>query len=331
MKKFILGLLISIITLCWFSFAQSYWDVTTWNSMTSCNSNESLDVYYYLTNAWYEHKPSDTFWVSPTSQDALIVSSASSIKIWRNGVISKCNDWARVSNVVAASDTNWVLAVKNMDNCKFNIPSYLKTWSNATAVDAQIHFTIWYWQINNNVYSRPSNTRKLYHRDYCENNCNWTCYPGGETVSDYTNCTGTFVRYSPSTSYHTWECLNYRVFRCGDWLVNWRNKNWTVITSYSNWVFSEECDPNAPWWNSQTCNPTTCKVIAQNPQCNSIYSWQTQYTNLDPTRWITENTTNLCTIWTLVPESFSSTWSTGSSRHFYWSCNNWSTIQCEAK
>lgn len=101
---------------------------------------------------------------------------------------------------------------------------------------------------------------------------------------------------------------------------------WVVINVYNwqirTWVVRPTANCTA------TVQTTTPPPAA--PQCNTTYSGQAQYTFLDPTRWITQNTPNLCTIWTLVPWSFSSTWSTGGSRHFYWSCTNWTTIQCEA-
>jgi len=34
--------------------------------------------------------------------------------------------------------------------------------------------------------------------------------------------------------------------------------------------YVEDCDPNAPGWNSQTCDPKTCKKIEQEPKCKSL-------------------------------------------------------------
>jgi fimbrial isopeptide formation D2 family protein len=69
--------------------------------------------------------------------------------------------------------------------------------------------------------------------------------------------------YTPVVDSHLGECLNYRVFRCGDGLINGRNGS----TKYDNGTFTEACDPNAPGWSRTTCDPQTCQPINE-PQGN---------------------------------------------------------------
>ena len=322
MKKFIISLFVSIVALCWISVALDI-PVTELSSLASCNPNETDNVNYYLTNNGYSRNPYDTF---RNNVDSLIWwgNNGSSINIWRHGVISNCNIWNRVSNVVDGDDQNWALVFLNTDNCIFNIPNYTKT-SNPTAIDAQIHYTIWYRL----VFDGWSNTitDKFYYRDYGVNN--WTCYPNWNTVSDSSNCPNVTLKYW-SQKYHTWECLNYRVFRCWDWLVNS-----PYGTTYRNWAFTEQCDPNDPtqaWWNNNwyTCN-SSCQLVQNtpNPQCNSTYSW-THYTNtIAYPNWLNQNM-NLCTQWTVT--NFTNRWSWyGHAGHYSWTCSNSAgSINCTA-
>jgi len=259
MKKFIASLFVSTVALCWVSLAATI-PVTDLSWPTSCNSNETDNINYYLTTSnSLSRKPYDVFW---NTVDSLVWwgSNGSSINIWKHGVISSCNTWNRISNVVSADDTNWALIFLNADNCVFNIPNYTKV-SNPTAIDAQIHYTIWYRLIYN--WWANTMTTRLYHRDYWTDN--WTCYPAWNTVSNSDNCSEVTVKYW-SQKYHTWECLNYRVFRCGDGLVN--SPYWTT---YDNWSHVEQCDPNDPthaWWNNNgyTCN-ASCQLVQTAPQC----------------------------------------------------------------
>ena len=268
MKKFIASLFVSIVALCWFSVADVTIPVTDLSWPTSCNSNETENINYYLTTSnVLSKKPYDVF---GNTVDSLVwwESNGSSINIWKHGVISSCNTWNRISNVVSADDTNWALIFLNADNCVFNIPNYTKV-SNPTDIDAQIHYTIWYRLIYNGWPN--SITTRLYHRDFWVNN--WTCYPGWNSVSNSDNCSQVTVKYW-SQKYHTWECLNYRVFRCWDWLVNS-----PYGTNYTNWNFSEQCDPNDPnhvgWW-SQWCSDTCQPLNQQQPICGNgiVEEWE---------------------------------------------------------
>ena len=250
----------------------------------SCNPSESLNVYYYLDNGnSITRKPYDIFLNTIDS----IISLESVVDIWRNGnILTNCTDWNRVSNVTVANDPNWSLAIQNYDGCVFNKPNYLKH-SDPNKIDAQIHVHLKYFKIFG--WASNSITSRFFHRDL--GSSTWTCYPGGNAVTDYSSCPSQTVKYWIINS-HTWECLNYRLFWCWDGLVN--RPGW--YTSYSNWNFSEECDPNDPnkvgWWNGWCSN--SCKAITQNvPTCslsisplqNSTYrvNWTVNWT-FNPTQ-----------------------------------------------
>ena len=247
MKKLLTGLCLSTLFLIGISSA---WNITVENkqSLSLCNANESHDVNYYLWKDGYSTRPIDTF---GNITDSLISRwPDSSVQIRRNGVISDCNDWERVSTIAVANDSNWALVFHNQDWCNFNIPTYTKT-NNPKAIDAQIHYTVWYRL----VYPGWSNslTSKLFHRD--DGVFDWTCYPNGNVVSDFNSCPTVTVKYGEQ-KYHVWECLNYRVFRCGDGLVNGPSGS-----TYDNGNFTEQCDPKAPGWTESTCDPVTCQPI----------------------------------------------------------------------
>jgi hypothetical protein len=72
-------------------------NVNSVNSLSSCNSAESHDRYYYIpSNSNVTIYPNDTYW---NTNDAFIRKD-SSVEIYRNGVISQCNTWERMSNIV---------------------------------------------------------------------------------------------------------------------------------------------------------------------------------------------------------------------------------------
>lgn len=218
---------------------------------TQCNIQESLDVNYYLENSVNNitRSPYDTF---GNNIDSLI-SASSSVDIWRNNwILTNCNDWSRVSNVAVANSSIWSLAIQNYDGCVFNKPSTPKH-NDPNKIDAQVHFNIVYQKVFE--WAPNSITTKFYHRSFGQNN--WTCYPGGNIVPSYSDCPNVKVKYGINNT-HSAECLNYRVFWCGDGILN--SPSWQ--TNYTNWSFSEQCDPNDPahqgWgngWCSVTCEP----------------------------------------------------------------------------
>ena len=308
-KLFLLAL--SCTAMFGVSFA---WNVSTTNltsQYTQCNSNETVTTNIYLTWQSYtiEHVR-DNF--SHTAKTTLTSPSNSRVDIRRNWIISSCSNWGRVSNVVEASSTNKKLVLLNYDGCVFNKPTSPKT--SSTAIDAQIVYTIWYYEVWN------SNNSTTYKSKYWFKNFEdyyWTCYPYHEQRTDISWCPDHRVTYDTTVKQHTWECMNYRVFWCGDWLVN--GYNWS--TDYYNWTWIiEVCDPNDPnetnWWNgwcSASCQP----INTITPECNSQYNGQTQYTN-SSTPWLNTGM-NLCNVWNV--RLFNSSWSVWSPRTFTWSCS----------
>ena len=255
MKKLLISLLPLLLL---FAFTYAWWNITVNNvsSKSQCNAWESDDINLYLTDSSISRWLADDF---GNDVDSLIWASWSSVEIWRNWIISdsSCNDWWRVSNVVDHSDSDWVLWVKTTDSCTFNRPNYTKI-SDPTAIDAQIHYTILYRLIYNDWPN--SLTSRLYYRDYGVND--WTCYPGGNTVTDYSSCPQVSVKYG-SIKYHTWECLNYRLFRCGDGL-----RNSPYGTQYQNWTHIEQCDPNDPNHENRWSNWCTLNCLRDDePEC----------------------------------------------------------------
>ena len=158
-----------------------------------------------------------------------------------------------ISNVVVQWKTGIVF--RSNGGCTFNIPTnYTKT--NSTQIDAQIHSVIWFHE-KAPALARWATTHNA--RYYWTNNRTvWTCYPNWETGTNPSVCQPKNFRYYDELDTHEWECLNYRIFWCGDWLLNWYN--WG--TSYNNidWTLVEQCDPNLPSSipSGKRCNTTTC-------------------------------------------------------------------------
>ena len=115
--------------------------MTTLNSAySSCNTNESVNVNYYLAGISSVTKnPYDMFRNNIAS---LMSQSTSEIQIWRNGIVSMCNNWSTMSNVVPGNSQLYHI-YQNYDGCMFTLPSSPKH-NNPTRLDAQIHFKIGY-------------------------------------------------------------------------------------------------------------------------------------------------------------------------------------------
>ena len=319
MKRKLTLLIAFLAILPWFVL---WWDVVVNNvsSMnTQCNSAESKTYWFYLTESM-QRNPYDNF--INTSANSYITKhdstrTGTSVDVWKHwNVISNCTNWSRTSTAVKKSETRMI--IQNQDGCMLNIPTYTKV-NNPNAVDAQIHYNIWFVQFN---YWSNQITDRLYYTNYGNNYV--TCFENWNQVSNWSSCPTSNITYSKEY-FHVWECINYKVFWCWDGLVN--SETWTT---YNNWSHVEQCDPNDPdhtnWgngWCSDTCQP----INIQNPQCNSTYNWHTQYTpNANP--WL-NNTMNLCTIWTL--SNFTSTWTTWHARHFNWKCSaGGNTVNCTA-
>lgn len=339
MKKFVIKaflLVFSCISLfAWFSYAATIAFNEVWYS-NSCSeyTGETKYFNYYLTNGTYTTNPYDTFTAS--SHDAIqILKNGSTdvtyVGLWRGAwFVNGCSDW-KSSSTIAKVWVPGTLVLFNNNGCTFKKPSNTYVKTSSTSIDAQIQFTIWYvskWV--SNQLTLPA-WQKLYYK--LPNDNLRTCYEWGNQVSDWNQC-------NPSPAYpisyvrqHTWECINYRIFRCGDWLLN--GYNWS--TNYNNWTVVEQCDPNLSWSIpvGKRCN-SACQLEddpnQQQPQCNSTYNWQTQYTDNSSTNWLNANM-NLCTVWTVKPNSFDVNWTFGDVnwRHFTWQCQNWwSTVSCDA-
>ena len=311
MKKLIVGLLpvmalMFTIVSAWVIKVEDATEKTS-----SCISSQSEDRYYYIAHDNYTVFPDDTF---GNTVDSLISKGPdTSVQIRRNWILSDCNDWWRISTVVSASDSDGALVIANDDGCILNKPSYTKI-NNPTAIDAQIHYTIWYRK----VFEWWANTltSRLYHRNQGVNV--WTCYPGWNTEADSDNCPKVSVKYGDQ-NYHKWECLNYRVFRCGDGLIN--RPDWTK--NYNNWTYNEECDPNHPDWKNRTdwqsCNPNTCKIEYEAPVCSSNYNNKKVYTNNSTPYLKGLDSENLCNLWKLTQNTFRQIWT---PIQYTWWCTN---------
>jgi len=318
MKK----LIASLLPVLFIVGIASAWIITVEDvqKTSSCNSSESHDRYYYIpSNSSVTIYPDDTF---GNTVDSLISRGPdTSVQIWRHWVLSSCNDWWRISNVVSSWDVNGALIIRNDDGCVLGKPNYTKV-SDPTAIDAQIHYTIWY----RNIFNWGANTlnSRLYYRDQWVNS--WTCYPGWNTETDSDKCPKVTVKYGDQ-KYHVWECLNYRVFWCGDWLVN--RPDWNKY--YANWTYTEECDPESPDWKNRadwkTCS-ATCKEVAPakvDPVCSSTYNNKTKYTDTS-SAWLSSSD-NLCDKWEV--KNFNYSWE---PRTFTWDCkNDWILTWCTAK
>lgn len=220
-------------------------------------SNKYYNYYLEWTKTVY---PYDRFY--DNNKDVKINASSSLIKIWTwNGVISSCDGWYLLSNVVPKKSTLPGGAYIWESPCNLNIlPNYTKT--NSTQVDGQINYTVRY---HNKVWwGWTLVSGRFFYQDYTADVLR--CYPSGTQVSSPNSCSTTNFRYWDMRT-HTWECINFRVFRCGDGLVNGYNGS----TSYSNGTHSEQCDPNDPthaWWNNNgyTCNESCQLVTAPSVQ-----------------------------------------------------------------
>ena len=209
------------MTICWISVA---WNINTTNVSSpynECVASESVDRTFYIQwNSYNRPNTRDTFW--NTNSDSRILTDGSKVEIWRNNwVLTACDDWSRISNVVKKSSYDRVLAFLNNNGCNFNKPTYSK-YNNPTAIDAQIHFIVWYYQATSKGWSTLKT--HYWYKDF--EDAYWTCYPGGEQKNNISQCPETTFRYDTSLKLHKWECMNYRLFWCGDWLVNGRDKNW---------------------------------------------------------------------------------------------------------
>ena len=315
MKKLLIGLFV-LFAAGVFVSVQAVEVKNVSDEPNSCTKSESEDLYYYLTDNSFYTNPFDV--LKTTKNNLIVYSDGSVVEVWRNGIISGCQSRGRVSTVAVPWEKEWVRVLVNTDNCFFNIPSYTKT-KNPTAIDAKIHYIVGYAEINDSW--KHEGSWKLYYKAKPEWS-KWKCYPSGKVVNSYQDCDKVSVKYWDKKQ-HIWECLNYRVFWCGDGIVN--SITWNT---YNNGTFTEECDPEAPEWKNRsdwkTCS-STCQIIeSQNPVCSSAYNGKTQYTT-SSSQWLKSTDNKLCDQWSVKDFSYSA-WV------YTWKCQKWtSSVSCTAK
>jgi uncharacterized repeat protein (TIGR01451 family) len=244
-----------------------------WTSsvQSQCTPSESKDINYYISNQEVTYQPSDEFWLQ---NPAILVASKTKIDIWNgNNIISKCNEWSAVSNILPGNNTK-ALYLQNSNGCTFSKPSYTKE-NDPNKLDAQIHYSLAYWTLreSNSASVAKSKFSYITKEEYNKGTSKkHTCYPSGNKVSSVSECPETTLKYykkDNDAEYHNGECLNYRVFRCGDGLINGRNSS----TSYNNGTFTEECDPNHPTYKGKgTCSADCKKITLEQPLCSSTYN-----------------------------------------------------------
>ena len=287
---------------------------------SSCNASESKDVSYYLEE-WKTVKsyPADAFFNTYTF--GVLPTSSSRIQIWKNGVISNCWSWSWDSNYIPASSASskYIIFQNYDDGCVFKRPSTTKE-NDQDRIDAQIHYSIAYKHLMSTANQRIS--KWWFYRKNGENV--YRCEDWTSTTSPW-SCAKSEKRYDSETHYHNWECINYRIYWCWDWVVNGRN--WS--TSYDNGTYVEQCDPKDPsqeWWkdNGKKCN-SSCKLEdlpkpKVKPECWTISK---EYNSKFPEARITTSTSWLCKVWTL--KSWSLKWPNDSTIwkwKYVWYCEN---------
>jgi len=248
------------------------WDIRVSDISSATNECAVSNKYYnYYLVGDKRIIPTDRFY--QYSNDVKINTWQSLIKIWRwNWVLNDCDNWSLLSNVVPNKNILAWWAYIWKSDCTLKIPNYTKT--DSSQVDAQINYTVWYHDKINSWGTMIS--WKFYYKD----NKTWwdyfKCYdPYWLETNTLDSCNTTGFRYG-SVKQHTWECINFRVFRCGDGLVNWYN--WT--TNYANGDHIEQCDPNDPnhtnWWLygcTETCEKNDVPPVVQPaPTCNITLS-----------------------------------------------------------
>ena len=267
MKKFyVWGWLLLLSAILWQVLAADVSVEDLSSKYSSCNASESKDVSYYLEE-WKTVKsyPADAYFSTHTF--GVLPTSSSKVQIWKNGVINNCWKWSWDSNYIPASNaSNKYIIFQNYDGCEFKKPSTTKE-NDRDRIDAQIHYYIAYKHLMPNGTEKASlwwfykkNGESAYR---CEN---WTL-----TTSPW-SCAKTEKKFDPETHTHVWECINYRIYWCWDWVLNGRN--WS--TSYENGTYTEKCDPKDPnkewWWDwgcSASCEPIENPKVP--PKCVSSY------------------------------------------------------------
>ncbi|MDO4713614.1 MAG: hypothetical protein Q4B28_03010 [bacterium] len=283
-------------------------------SYAQCIPAQSKDVYYYIPNDTVKYRPWDNI---TASKPAILVASKTKVEMWNpNNLISQCGDWSTIGNIIPGGRQQ-TLALHNFDGCVFTKPNYSKA-QDPNKLDAQIHYSVAFWTLNDTSPNKATasfayTTKAKFDQSPRE----YTCYPSGQKVAKPADCPKATVKYQKvngDAEYHNGECLNYRVFWCGDGLVNRPDGS----TEYNNGTANEQCDPNDPnktGWGNGGCD-TSCKPINNpEPVCSSTYHNTTTYNTNFPTPRM-QQTAPLCTQGKVGEFVFDAT--TGK---YTWKCN----------
>lgn len=282
----------------------SAWDIAaehvTQQPVCSQNESEHKVIDIYMTWDTYRIYPYDAYW---NNDNDVLINNQTSIQIRSDGNLSDCNNWVTMSNYVkkghpSGNDMTLLVRTKNDKGCVLHKPTIPRT--NTTSINTRIHYTIWYKEKG----GAGERTSKFYYRTV--GNTIFNCLMKDWKFvwkSNTDECPTITVKYEDTQKYHRGECMDYRIFRCGDGQV----------------TNGETCDPQAePWISNNACDPVTCKETA--PKCNSTYNWQT-VTNL--VEW-----SYLCEVWSVSNFVYDET-----THMWTWKCQNkaGNPVECYAK
>ena len=275
MKKiFLLAFLLGIFSLNVLSAGNISVNANVPSPYGQCIPSQSKDVYYYIPNENVKYWPYDNI---KKNLPAILVASKTRVDIWNpNNLISWCSDWSTVGNLTPGNNQS-TLAFHNFDGCVFSKPNYTKV-ADPNKLDAQIHFSVAYWTLNNTSPNQATASFAYTTKAWFDATPRqYTCYPSGRTVAKPNECPKETLKYQKvknDAEYHNGECLNYRVFWCGDGLLNRPDGS----TTYTNGTAIEKCDPNDPnkvGWGNGGCNASCQPINNEPPVCKSDYNGKT--------------------------------------------------------
>ena len=275
MKKiFLLAFLLGIFSLNVLSAGNISVNANVPSPYSQCIPSQSKDVYYYIPNENVKYWPYDNI---KKRLPAILVASKTRVDIWNpNNLISWCSDWSTVGNLTPGNSQS-TLAFHNFDGCVFSKPNYTKV-ADPNKLDAQIHFSVAYWTLNNTSPNQATASFAYTTKAWFDATPRqYTCYPSGRTVAKPNECPKETLKYQKvnnDAEYHNGECLNYRVFWCGDGLLNRPDGS----TTYTNGTAIEKCDPNDPnkvGRGNGGCNASCQPINNEPPVCKSDYNGKT--------------------------------------------------------
>ena len=323
-------------------FVQKEWSIKTWNILNWWYNGWIAAQIAFRLKRWAFYHP----WVGGTRYDIIRLpywSTQQQTDYWHlkpysstmywwlecfNYIVHYCGDGVR--DTQASMATLWKTGSVANEECDPNDPTQSNWWTYGCNINC---------------------TRKDIPDTYCWNgvlDAGEECDPGSNNF--WNGCNNDCKLMTPectlTVSPNQWNIpLNTT--------INATKPNWAIYTnlvfgdgqSQSNPAFALNHTYNSVWtfyltltvqnnynWQINGTKPTaTCSASVnttnseQQPQCNSQYNWQTQYTpNSNP--WL-NNTMNLCTIWTL--SNFNYSWT---PRTFTWNCVTswWISVPCTA-